>query len=96
MYIRTLKYHKLMSVNKKNKAAFAPLFDKSNYILMGVGLLVVVLGFILMSGGKSEDPNVFLSDELYSFRRITLAPILVISGFVIEIIAIFKLPKSQK
>lgn len=84
-----------MSTTRKDNSSFVPLFDKSNYILMLVGLVVVILGFILMAGGKSEDPNVFLGEELYSFRRITLAPILVLLGFVIEIYAIFKAPKSQ-
>jgi len=85
-----------MSNLKKNKTSFTDLFDKSNYMWMGIGLLVVIIGFLLMAGGKSEDPNVFLSEELYSFRRITLAPILVLAGFVIEIYAIFKRPKTQE
>lgn len=66
------------------------MFDKKNYTLMIVGVLSILVGFALMSGGASEDPNVFNAEEVYSFRRITLAPILVILGFVIEIYAIFK------
>ena len=62
-------------------------FKKKNYILLIVGLIFIVIGFILMSGGKSEDPAVF-SEEIFSFQRITLATILVMIGFVIEIFAI--------
>jgi hypothetical protein len=75
--------------NKKSDLAFG----KENYILLLVGLGFIVTGFILMTGGGSEDPNVF-SEEIFSFRRITLAPIVVITGFVIEIFAIMKKPKD--
>ena len=75
--------------NKKSDLAFG----KENYILLLVGLGFIVTGFILMTGGGSEDPNVF-SEELFSFRTITLAPIVVITGFVIEIFAIMKKPKD--
>ncbi len=68
-------------------------FGKENYILLLVGLGFIVTGFILMTGGGSDDPNVF-SEEIFSFRRITLAPIVVITGFVIEIFAIMKKPKD--
>ncbi len=67
---------------------------KQNYTLMLVGLVVIIIGFILMSGGKSEDPNVFNADEVYSNRRIVIAPIVVILGFVIEIVAVFYKPKK--
>jgi len=67
---------------------------KQNYTLMFVGLAVIIIGFILMSGGKSEDPNVFNADEVYSNRRIVIAPIVVILGFVIEIVAVFYKPKK--
>lgn len=73
------------------QAEVGPLmFDKNNYLLMIVGVAFILIGFALMSGGASEDPNVFNAEEVYSFRRITLAPIFVILGFVIEIYAIFK------
>ena len=81
-----------MAENNENKIDFA--FGKENYILLLVGLGFIVLGFILMSGGGSEDPNVFNGDELFSFRRITLAPIVVILGFIIEIVAIMKKPRD--
>lgn len=69
--------------------------SKHNYVLMLIGLAVIILGYILMSGGGSEDPNVFNEDELYSFRRITLAPILIVAGFIFEIYAIMKRPKQD-
>ena len=63
------------------------LFGKRNYKFMLIGIFFIALGFILMSGGGSEDPNIF-NEEIYSFRRIRLAPILVIIGFIIEVYAI--------
>ena len=66
------------------------LFDNTNYALVALGAVFIILGFILMAGGGSEDPNVFDYDAIYSHRRITVAPILVILGFIIEIIAILK------
>jgi uncharacterized membrane protein len=73
----------------------APLFGKENYRWMLIGIVLVALGLILMAGGKSKDPNVFNPNEVYSFRRITLAPILIIGGFVVEIFAIFRKDKSS-
>ena len=58
---------------------------------MILGLVFITLGFVLMSGGGSDDPNVF-NDEIYNFRRIRLAPFLVVFGFVIEAYAIMKNP----
>lgn len=70
-------------------------FRKENYILMAIGLVVIGLGFFLMAGGKSTDPKQFNSNEVYSTTRITVAPILIILGFVIEIFAIMKKPKTE-
>ena len=67
------------------------LFGKRNYKLMILGLVFITLGFVLMSGGGSDDPNIF-SDEIYNFRRIRLAPFLVVFGFIIEVYAIMKNP----
>jgi hypothetical protein len=61
---------------------------------MIVGGVAIILGFILMIGGKSPDPNVFQKEEVYSFRRITLAPILIVGGLIVEIFAIMKKPKD--
>ena len=63
---------------------------RKNYIFIISGCLVVLLGFILMSGGGSDDPNVFNEEELFSFRRITLAPFLVILGYGIVLYGIMK------
>ena len=62
---------------------------------MLIGFAVIVLGFILMSGGGSDDPNVF-NEDMFSFRRITLAPLLVLGGFAFEIYAIMKKPKKEE
>ena len=70
------------------------LFGKENYRWMLIGMVVLAIGFFLMSGGKSSDPKVFDPKEVYSTTRITIAPILIIAGFVIEIIAIMKKPKT--
>lgn len=70
------------------------ILGKENYYLIILGAVVIIIGFILMSGGKYTDPKVFNGDQLYSTRRITIAPILVILGFIIEIYALFH--KSKK
>ena len=77
---------------------FAALSDKNdaempltmrNYVLMGMGLIAIILGMVLMCGGGSEDPNQF-NYEMFSWRRITLAPIIIVEGFVFEIYALMK------
>ena len=83
-----------MKENNKIVKPINNLFTKDNYLWMLVGLALIALGFILMAGGKSADPKVFNKDEVYSFRRITLAPFLIIAGFVLEIIGIMKKPKT--
>jgi hypothetical protein len=70
---------------KANKKAF--LFSKRNYLIMAIGVVFIALGFILMAGGGSDDPNVF-NEEIYNFRRIRLAPTLVLIGFAIEVYAV--------
>ena len=69
------------------------LFDKTNYLLFAVGLALIVLGFILMAGGGSEDPNVY-NEALFNARRITWAPLLIVLGFVVEVFAILRRRKS--
>jgi hypothetical protein len=64
-----------------SKLQFA--FQRKNYILLLAGIGVIALGFILMAGGRSDDPNVFNGDALFSWRRITLAPLVVLIGFVV-------------
>lgn len=72
------------------------LFDKGNYTLMIAGIALILIGLLLMAGGKSADPHQFNYDEIYSFRRITLAPILMMIGFAIEAYAIMKKPADNK
>ena len=73
----------------------ATIFEKDNYLWMIIGGVLILAGILLMIGGKSQDPNVFNKDEVYSFRRITLAPILIIAGLVVEVYAIMKKGKSN-
>lgn len=65
-----------------------------NYKLMAIGFVIIIIGFILMAGGGSNDPNIF-NPDIFSFRRITLAPIVLLFGFVFEIYAIMKKPKDE-
>ena len=69
-------------------------FGKRNYQLLIVGVIVMAIGFVLMSGGGSEDPNVF-SDAIFNTQRLTIAPILILTGLVIEIFAILHKPKEE-
>ena len=70
------------------------IFDKGNYIWMIIGLVVLAIGMFLLSGGISNnDPKVFDKDAVYSTTRITIAPLLILAGLVIEIFAIFRKPK---
>ena len=77
--------------NNEQKTEF--LFDKINYKILLIGIAVITLGFILMSGGGSDDPNVF-SEAIFNFRRIRLSPTTVLIGFGITIYAILKNPKK--
>ena len=69
------------------------IFNKENYTWMLIGLVVMAIGMFLMAGGKSDNPAVFDPNSVYSTTRITIAPILILAGLVIEIYAIFKRPK---
>lgn len=84
---------KRKSEAKANQTEF--IFGKKNYQWMLIGLGVIALGFILMSGGGSDDPNVF-NPDIYSWRRIRLAPAVVLIGFGIEIYAILLNPNKGK
>ncbi|MDR2912452.1 MAG: DUF3098 domain-containing protein [Alistipes sp.] len=79
--------------DEKNEAKMA--LERRNYILMLSGLALIVAGFLLMSGGGSDDPSVF-NANMFSFRRITLAPIVVIAGFALEAYAIMWRPRPKK
>jgi hypothetical protein len=80
---------------KKQVAPAVNLFNKDNYMWMIIGVVLIAIGIILMSGGKSIDPNVFKENEVYSVRRITVAPIVILLGLAIEVYAIFKKPKNS-
>jgi len=82
-----------MSIEKKTASNKGFAFGSMNYKLLLVGLLVIFIGFLLMIGGGSKDPNVF-NPEIFSTRRITVAPIVVLIGFAIEVLAILYKPKS--
>ena len=69
------------------------LFGSINYKIMLFGIFFMIAGFFLMSGGGSDDPNIF-SDEIFSFQRIRLAPILVVTGYIIQVYAILKSPEK--
>lgn len=81
-----------MAKKETKETGFA--LGKENYKLMAIGFAVIVLGFILLAGGGSDDPNVF-NPDIFSFRRLTIAPILLLFGFLFEIYAIMKKPKSD-
>lgn len=78
--------------NKEQKPEF--LFHKVNYTILLIGVAVIAVGFLLMSGGGSDDPKVF-SDAIFNFRRIRLAPTVVLIGFGITIYSILKNPNNK-
>jgi hypothetical protein len=84
-----------MSTKKETESNTGFALGKQNYKLMAIGFAIIVIGFILMAGGHSNDPKVF-SGDIFSFRRITLAPLVVLAGFVFEIYAIMKKPGEEK
>ncbi len=83
-----------MAEIKNTPPASTSFFSKENYLWMAVGIVVIAIGMFLMSGGASNDPNVFDKEEVYAGKRITVAPILILVGLVIEIYAIFRKPKA--
>ena len=82
-----------MNIENNEDKGFA--LGKENIRLLAIGFLIIIVGFALMIGGKSNDPNVF-NKEIFNFQRITLAPIVVMVGFIFEIYAIMKKPGSEK
>jgi hypothetical protein len=78
-------------MNKEKQEGFA--FGKENYTYLIAGVLLVILGFILMSGGGSDDPAKF-NPEIFSTRRITVAPILILAGYTVVLLGIMKKPKA--
>jgi len=80
-------------IKTNNKSDFPLTYE--NYKLLIIGFVIIIIGFLLMIGGGSNDPNVFNEKELFSFRRITLAPLVILFGFGFEIWAIMKKPKNN-
>lgn len=76
-----------MKLSNEKKEGFA--LGSANLKLMAIGFVIIIIGFVLMSGGGSEDPNVF-DESIYDFRHITLAPIVVLIGYAFEVYAIMK------
>lgn len=83
-----------MATKKDNKqhsvVDHTPLFGKKNFLLMLLGGVIIAAGMLVMAGGKSADPTIFNDKEVYSTLRITVAPILILLGLVVEVYAIFK------
>jgi hypothetical protein len=87
------------STQKKSFESSTPpnfALGRQNYKLIAIGFGIMALGYILMMGGGSKDPNVFNAEALFSFRRITLSTIIIVAGFLFEIYAIMKKPKLKK
>lgn len=77
------------SIDMSDKKQHEFVFGKENYILLMIGILIVVVGFTMMSGGGSDDPNIF-SEEIFSARRITVAPTVVLAGYGFILYAIMR------
>lgn len=84
----------MMGTKNENREKLNFALGRENYKLLAIGFAIIVVGFLLMLGGRSDDPKVF-SPDIFSFRRITLAPIVVLAGFIFEIWAIMKKPKNS-
>ncbi len=76
----------------ENTEAIEFAFNKKNYTFMGLGVVLIILGLVLLAGGGSEDPAIF-SEEIFNFRRMNIAPVIMLAGFVLEIYAIMYRPK---
>lgn len=91
-----MKHNKTIptSRDKNPKKEFTFLFSKMNYIIMVAGLVFIILGFILMIGGGSDDPNVF-NEAIFNTQRLVVAPILLMLGYLLQFVAILYKPKSK-
>lgn len=88
------KKNKPQDIREKNKKTGEFLFGKRNYTIMIIGIVIILIGFGLMIGGGSDDPNIF-NEDIYNFRRIRLAPTVVLIGLAVEIYAIMANPKKN-
>lgn len=92
--VNTVKTDKKIVNDIKSLSQYTFIFTKINYYLMIAGLIFIALGYVLMIGGGSEDPNVF-SDKIFDTQRLVISPILLTIGFVIEIVAIMYRKKEE-
>jgi len=83
-----------MKNKEKNNAQGEFLFGKRNYVIMVVGIAIILIGFVLMMGGGSDDPSVF-NEEMYNFQRIRLAPTVVLIGLAVQVYAIMAKPEKK-
>lgn len=89
-----MKQKKIVTTEKQTANPSGSMFEKDNFIWMLAGVIVMALGFLLMAGGRTDNPNVFNPDQVYSTTRITIAPIVILAGLTIEVFAIFRNPKK--
>ena len=93
--IKNTTTNKNVTTTKENKLNLQLAFGPINYIMMVAGIVILAIGYILLSGGGSDDPNTF-NPAMFDARRLTVAPILIVLGFVVEIFAImFKGKKKE-
>ena len=85
----------IMDTNESQKRTGGLNFTKDNYMWMIIGVVVIALGMMLMAGGESTNASIFDKTEVYSTRRITIAPIVILIGFGVEVFAILKKPRKQ-
>jgi len=83
-----------MTKKKKELKENGFALEAQNYKLLIIGFVIIIIGFILMMGGRAQNPDTF-NPEIFSFRRITLAPLIVLAGFIFEIYAIMKMPGGE-
>jgi len=90
-----METNKNIQDNKQQKQGGGLNFTRDNFMWMIIGAVVIAMGMMLMSGGASTNASIFDKTEVYSFRRITVAPIVILLGFGIEVFAILKKPKAK-
>jgi hypothetical protein len=95
LYENLLTLKKVNYITNQKIKTMEFIFNKKNYILLISGVILILCGLALMVGGGSEDPSKF-SDEIFNFQRLTLAPLLIVSGFVLEIFAIMSKSEIKK